>query len=107
MLNINLLANRIIVKKLSWEETSDQGIIIRNEGKERLVRGEVLYVGPGRERADGTVVPCKSKPGDIIYYGKALGIDFMLFGEKYEIFKEDDAFFICNDQGSSLEETFR
>jgi co-chaperonin GroES (HSP10) len=41
----------------------------------------VLEVGPGRYAADGTLVPCTCKQGDIVAYSKNQGVEFPLDGE--------------------------
>lgn len=52
--------------------------------------GEVVAVGEGRLMDDGTVVPTKLKPKDLIFFGKYSTEQTRFLGQDYYIIKEDD-----------------
>jgi chaperonin GroES len=66
------------------------GIIIPDTVKEKPQNGEVLAVGRGRIRKDGSVIPLQVKTGDRILFGKYTGTDIILHGEEYLIMREEE-----------------
>ena len=101
-MNIFPLGNRIIVRSESIEEVTKSGIIMNDEKRERMGRGVVVYVGEGKTLDNGTIVPCKSKIGQTIYYGKHLGIPLPVGilsdkANEFYVFKEEEALFILQE----------
>lgn len=62
--------------------------------------GEVVKVGTGRLLDDGTIVPLKMKPGDIIYFGKYSSIAVRSDGVDYLIIRDDDVMAVRNEKSS-------
>lgn len=89
-MNIRPLHDRVIVKRKSAETTTASGIIIPDSAKEKPQEGEVIAVGSGIKREDGTILPLDVKAGDRILFGKYAGTEIKLDGEEYIMMKEDD-----------------
>lgn len=65
------LNDRLIVKPVSKEEVSALGIIIPDTASEkRPEQGEVLAIGPGKLKDDGSRQPMSVKVGDKIVFKK-------------------------------------
>ncbi|HZH68746.1 MAG TPA: co-chaperone GroES [Chitinophagales bacterium] len=84
-LNIQPLADRVVVQPEEAQQTTKSGIIIPDTAKEKPQRGKVLAVGTGKKDEPMTV-----KVGDTVLYGKYSGTEINLEGEDYLILREAD-----------------
>ena len=90
MSNIRPLQDRLIVRRLDSEEKTAGGLYIPDSAKEKPQQGEVVAVGKGKVKEDGTVVPMDIKKGDKILFGKYSGTEIKLDGEELLIMREDE-----------------
>jgi len=89
--NIQPLADRIVVKPLEAEEKTKGGIVLPDTAKEKPQEGEVLAVGKGRVMENGTVQPLEVKVKDRVLYGKYSGTEIRTKdGKDLLIMKEED-----------------
>ncbi len=84
-LNIQPLADRVVVQPAEAELTTKSGIIIPDTAKEKPQRGTVLAVGTGKKDEPMTV-----KVGDTVLYGKYSGTEINVEGYDYLIMRESD-----------------
>src|SRR5580765_4335676 len=89
-MNVQPLADRLLVKRVEEEETKRGGIIIPDTAKEKPQEGEVVAVGPGRLTDDGKRIPLEVKKGDRILMGKYSGTEVKIDGDEHIIMREDD-----------------
>ncbi len=89
-MRIRPLHDRVIVKRGDAETKTASGIIIPDSAKEKPQEGEIVAVGSGIRKEDGTVLPLDVKVGDKILFGKYAGNEIKLDGEDYLMMKEDD-----------------
>lgn len=90
-MNLQPLADRIIVKPLEAEEKTAGGIVLPDTAKEKPQEGKVVAVGKGKVAEDGKVVALEVKVGDKVLYGKYSGTEINTKdGESYLIMREDD-----------------
>ena len=89
-ININPLADRLLVKAAEKEQTTKSGIIIPDTAKEKPQEGEVLAVGPGRVTDDGKRIPMDVVVGDIVLYARYGGTEIKVDGEELIILRESD-----------------
>ena len=87
--NVNPLADRVVIKALEESEQMRGGLYIPDTAKEKPQQGEIVAVGPGRFEKDKRV-PMEVKVGDKVLYGKYSGTDVTLDGEQYLILRESD-----------------
>ena len=90
MLKIRPLSDRIVVKRITEQETLRSGIIIPDSAQEKPQEAEVIAVGLGKRMEDGKVIPVDVKVGDRIVFGKYSSSDIKLDGEDYLIMREDE-----------------
>ncbi|MGB0391044.1 MAG: co-chaperone GroES [Salibacteraceae bacterium] len=88
-LNIQPLADRVIVEAAAAEEKTASGIIIPDTAKEKPQKGTVVAVGKGLKDEPMTV-----KVGDQVLYGKYSGTEIAIDGGDYLIMKEADIYAI-------------
>ena len=89
-MKIRPLHDRIIVKRIEEEEKTKGGIIIPDSAKEKPLEGEVVAIGSGKIREDGSKQPMDVKVGDKILFAKYGGTDIKIDGEEHLIMREDD-----------------
>ena len=90
-MNIQPLADRIVVKTLEAQEKTKGGIVLPDTAKEKPQEGKIVAVGKGKVLDSGTVQALEVKVGDRILYGKYSGTEITTQdGEELLIMKEED-----------------
>ena len=84
-MNIQPLADRVLIRPVAAEEKTIGGIIIPDSAKEKPLRGEVIAVGNGTK--DEAMV---LNAGDQVLYGKYAGTELEYEGEKFLIMRQSD-----------------
>jgi chaperonin GroES len=84
------LHDRVLVKRVEEESKTKGGIIIPDTAKEKPQEGEVVAIGGGAIKDDGSVRPLDVKVGDRILFGKWSGTEVTLSGDELIIMKESD-----------------
>ena len=102
-INITPLHDRVIVKRIDEGEELRGGIIIPDSAKEKPQEGEVLAVGLGKYREDGTRQTLDVKTGDRVLFGKYGGAEIKIDGEDLLIMREDEILGIIKRAGAATE----
>ncbi len=89
------IGDRIIVRREAAEGKSAGGIILPDTAKNKPQRGEVLAVGPGRLKADGTRSAMQLKAGDNVLFTSWAGDEFQDRKQKDEILVMHEADVMC------------
>jgi chaperonin GroES len=89
-INIQPLADRVVVRPIEREEVTKGGIVLPDTAKEKPQEGEVLAVGQGRLSEDGKRIPMDVKAGDIVIYAKYGGTEIKVNDDKLMILRESD-----------------
>lgn len=90
-MNLRPLNDRLIVKPVSKEEVSASGLIIPDTAsKERPEQGEVIAIGAGKMKEDGTVLPMSVKVGDRIVFKAYAPNEVKMGNETYLVLSESD-----------------
>ena len=89
-MSIKPLQDRVLVKRLDEGETVKGGIIIPDTAKEKPMEGEIISVGGGKVKEDGTKQPLDVKKGDRVLFGKYAGQEIKIDDQEYLIMREDD-----------------
>ncbi len=90
--NLNPLADRVVIQPKEAEEKTSGGIILPDTVKEKPVEGTIVAAGPGKVADNGELVKMDIKVGDKVLYGKYSGTEVTLGGEEYLIMRESDIF---------------
>jgi chaperonin GroES len=89
-MNFRPLHDRVLVKRVEEETTTKGGIIIPDTAKEKPQEGEIVAVGGGAIKEDGTVRALDVKAGDRVLFGKWSGTEVTIDGQELLIMKESD-----------------
>lgn len=84
-MNIQPLADRVLIEPTAAEEVTMGGIIIPDSAKEKPLKGTVIAVGKGTKDEEMVL-----KTGDCVLYGKYAGTELELEGKKYLIMRQSD-----------------
>ena len=95
------LHDHLMVRRVESEEKTAGGIIIPDTAKEKPMEGEVVAVGPGTLKEDGSLRPLDVKAGDRVLFGKYAGTEVTFEGDEYLILKESDVLGIIEDKKSA------
>ncbi len=95
------LHDRVLVRRIEEEAKTTGGIIIPDTAKEKPQEGEVLAVGGGAIKEDGSVRALDVKVGDKILFGKWSGTEVKLDGEDLIIMKESDILGVIEKKAAS------
>jgi len=87
--NIQPLADRVLVEPAAAEEKTASGLYIPDTAKEKPQKGKVIAIGTGKKDEPLTV-----KVGDTVLYGKYAGTELSVEGADYLIMREADIFAI-------------
>ncbi|MBX3165029.1 MAG: co-chaperone GroES [Bacteroidetes bacterium] len=87
--NIQPIADRVLVEPAPAETKTSGGIIIPDTAKEKPQRGKVIAAGKGKPDEPMTV-----KAGDTVLYGKYSGTELQVEGKDYLIMRESDIYAI-------------
>jgi chaperonin GroES len=99
--NIRPLQDRVIVRRIEEGEQVRGGIIIPDTAKEKPQEGEVIAVGEGKYRDDGTRQTLDVKTGDRVLFGKYSGSEIKLDGEEFLIMREDEILGVIERAGAA------
>jgi chaperonin GroES len=98
--NITPLHDRVIVRRIEEGEQIRGGIIIPDSAKEKPQEGEVIAVGEGKYKEDGTRQPLDVQKGDRILFGKYSTSEIKIDGEDLLIMREDEVLGILTRAGA-------
>jgi chaperonin GroES len=85
------LGDRVIVKAIEEEETTESGIVLPDTAKEKPQRGKVLAAGEGKWDEDGEKrIPLDVGEGDEVLYSKYGGTEINVDGEDLLVLRESD-----------------
>jgi len=88
--NIRPLQDRVILRRIEEGEQVRGGIIIPDTAKEKPQEGEVVAVGEGKYRDDGTRQTLDVRVGDRVLFGKYSGSEVKINNEELLIMREDE-----------------
>ena len=95
-LNIQPMADRVVVEPLEETEEMRGGLYIPDTAKEKPQQGRIVAVGPGRLNDDGERIPMEVTDGDRVLYGKYSGTEVTVDGHDLLIIKESDVLAILS-----------
>ncbi len=94
-IQIQPLADRIVVKPLDAQEVTKGGIVLPDTAKEKPQEGKVVAVGKGKVTEEGKIKSLEVRVGDKVLYGKYSGTEITTKqGDELLIMREEDVFAI-------------
>ncbi len=84
------LDDRVVIKQSEAEEKTAGGIFLPDSAKEKPQLGKIIATGPGKLLENGKRNKVSVKKNDEVIYGKYIGNEVEIDGEKYVILRESD-----------------
>ena len=84
------LGDRVFVKVSASEEKTAGGLYLPDTAKEKPQVGEVVSVGDGKLKDDGSRMAMDVKVGNKVLYSKYAGTDIKLGTDEYVLLSEKD-----------------
>ena len=94
-INIAPLGDRVVLKRAEAEETTAGGIVLPDAAKDKPQRGEVVAVGDGHVRDDGTKTPLTVKEGDTVIFSSYAGDEITIGDDELLLLRESDILATC------------
>lgn len=84
------LGDKVVVKRQEAETTTSGGIVLPDSAKSKPQRGEVIAIGDGHVKSDGTKLPLTVKEGDRVIFSSYAGDEIKFGDEDYLLLREGD-----------------
>ena len=84
------LGDRVVLKRADAEAKTKGGIVLPDTAKDKPQKGEVIAVGDGYVRDDGSRVPLSVKDGDEVIFNSYGGDEIKIGDEEYLLLRESD-----------------
>ena len=88
-MTIKPLGDRVVIKMIETEETTQSGIVLPGTAKEKPQVAEIVAVGPGG-LVDGKEATMQVKVGDRALISKYAGTEIKMNNIEYTILKQSD-----------------
>jgi chaperonin GroES len=98
---IKPLHDRVIVKRIEETENMRGGLYIPDTAKEKPQEGEVIAIGAGKVKEDGSRQTLDVKEGDRVLFGKYSGSEIKIDGEELLIMREDEILGVIERAGAA------
>ena len=89
-LKLQPLGDRVVVEREESEGRTAGGIVLPDTAKDKPQKGEVIAVGDGYIRDDGSRVPLTVKEGDDVIFSAYGGEEIRVGEEEYLLLRESD-----------------
>ena len=84
------LGDRVVLKRAEAESKTAGGIVLPDTARDKPQKGEVIAVGDGHVKNDGTKVPLTVKEGDRVIFSPYGGDEIKVGDEEYLLLRESD-----------------
>ncbi|MDB4670572.1 MAG: co-chaperone GroES [Pirellulaceae bacterium] len=89
-MRIEPLGDKLIVSRLTVEETTSGGIFLPDSAQDKPNEARVLSVGPGQLNEDGSRTPLQVADGDRIIFSGYAGTEVVFDDQEFLILSEID-----------------
>lgn len=84
------LGDKVVLKRQEAEETTAGGIVLPDSAKDKPQKGEVVAVGDGHVKNDGSRIPLTVKEGDKVIFSSYAGDEIKVGDQEYLLLRESD-----------------
>ena len=82
--------DHILIKYADAKDTKRRSATVSSSSKSKKSAAKVISFGPGREAADGSMIPLDLKVGQRIFVRRACGVKIRLNRQSYAVIRQDD-----------------
>lgn len=84
------LGDKVVLRRQAAESTTAGGIVLPDSAKDKPQRGEVVAVGDGHVKKDGTRVALTVKEGDRVIFSSYAGDEIKINDDEFLLLRESD-----------------
>jgi chaperonin GroES len=84
------LGDKVVLKRQEAQETTAGGIVLPDAARDKPQKGEVVAVGDGHVRDDGTRVALTVKEGDRVIFSSYAGDEIRVGDDEFLLLRESD-----------------
>ncbi len=84
------LGDKVVVRRQEAETTTSGGIVLPDSAQDKPQRGEVIAIGDGHVKSDGTKIPLTVKEGDRVLFSAYGGDEIKLGDDEFLLLRESD-----------------
>ncbi len=84
------LGDRVVVRRAEAEARTAGGIVLPDSARDKPQRGEVVAIGDGHVKRDGTRIPLTVREGDQVIFSSYAGDEIQIGDEKLLLLRESD-----------------
>jgi len=84
------LGDKVVLKRQEAESKTAGGIVLPDSAKDKPQKGEVVAVGDGHVKKDGSRVPLTVKEGDRVIFSSYAGDEIKIGDEELLLLRESD-----------------
>ena len=84
------LGDRVVLKRADAETKTTGGIVLPDSAQDKPQKGEVVAVGDGHVKNDGTKVPLTVKDGDRVIFSSYAGDEISIAETDFLLLRESD-----------------
>ncbi|MDB4733564.1 co-chaperone GroES [Planctomicrobium sp.] len=84
------LGDKVVLKRQEAEDTTAGGIVLPDSAKDKPQRGEIVAVGDGHTKDDGSKLPLTVKEGDRVIFSSYAGDEIKVGDQEYLLLREGD-----------------
>ncbi len=84
------LGDKVVIKRQEAEATTAGGIVLPDSAKDKPQKGEVVAVGDGHVKRDGSRVALTVKEGDRVIFSSYAGDEIKVGDQEYLLLREGD-----------------
>ena len=84
------LGDRVVVKRAEAETKTSGGIVLPDTARDKPQKGEVVAVGDGHVKRDGTKSPLTVREGDRVIFSSYAGEEISIGDQELLLLRESD-----------------
>lgn len=84
------LGDKVVLRRASAEDKTAGGIVLPDSAKDKPQRGEVVAVGDGHTKDDGSKVPLTVREGDRVIFSSYAGDEIKVGDDEFLLLREGD-----------------
>jgi chaperonin GroES len=84
------LGDKVVLRRQEAESRTAGGIVLPDSAKDKPQKGEVVAIGDGHVRDDGTKVPLTVREGDRVIFSSYAGDEIKVGDDEFLLLRESD-----------------
>lgn len=84
------LGDKVVIRRQESEAQTAGGIVLPDSARDKQARGEVVAIGDGHTKDDGSKIPLTVKEGDRVIFSSYAGDEIKIGDQELVLLREGD-----------------